>query len=153
MSAHYRSGSQSQHCADQVREDSEQRRGIREGVVAVLATAVLAGRTLRVMGSADQPHSFTYLPDYARAMIAAAADRAAWGSVLHAPTVPSWLVRAGALVPGTLRELNETLYQFTGPFVMDSSASEGHLGLSPTPLEEAVRDTLAWWRADFAARS
>lgn len=178
MSAHYRSGSQSQHRADQVREGSEQRRGIREGVVAVLATAVLAGRTVRVMGSADQPHSFTYLPDYARAMIAAAADRAAWGSVLHAPTgpalsqralitafadaagtraqvgtVPSWLVRAGALVPGTLRELNETLYQFTGPFIMDSSASEGRLGLSPTPLEEAVRDTLAWWRAQLAARA
>lgn len=131
---------------------------------------VLAGRRVRVLGSADVPHSFTYMPDYARAMIAAAEHPAARDTVLHAPTgpaltqralvaafaaaagvparvgtVPSWLVHAGARVPGTLRELDEMLYQFRSPFVMDSRHTQELLGLSPTPLQQAVQETLAWW--------
>lgn len=138
-----------------------------------MVPTVLAGRTVRVLGSADVPHSFTYVPDYARAMVAAAGRPDVWGSVLHAPTgpaptqrelvqafaeaagsrarvgtLPSRLVRAGAVVPGPLREMSEMLYQFTGPFVMDSSRTEALLGLAPTPLAEAVRATVAWWRAE-----
>lgn len=134
---------------------------------------VLAGRRVRVVGSADQPHSFTYVPDYARAMVAAAARPETWGSVLHAPTgpaptqrglvqafataagtrvrvgiIPPWVLRAGALVPGQLRELTETLYQFTAPFVMDSRRTQELLGLAPTPLEQAARETVGWWRAE-----
>ncbi len=140
-----------------------------------MVPVVLAGRTVRVLGSADQPHSFTYLPDYARAMVAAAETPATWGSVLHAPTgpaltqrelvhafadaagvrprvgtLPSWLLRAGAVVPGPMRELAEMLYQFTAPFVMDSRRTEALLGLSPTPREDAVRATVAWWRQEQA---
>lgn len=137
-----------------------------------LVPTVLAGRTVRVLGSADQPHSFTYVPDLAQAMIAAAGRPDTWGSVLHAPTgpaltqrelvsafaaaagtrarvgtLPGPLLRVGALFPGPLREVNETAYQFTAPFVMASSRSEALLGLSPTPLQVAVSQTVAWWRA------
>ena len=41
---------------------------------------LLAGRRLRPIGSADQPHSWTYLPDFARALAAAATTPAAWAS-------------------------------------------------------------------------
>lgn len=132
---------------------------------------VLAGRRLMVVGSADQPHSFTYVPDLAAAMIKAARDPALWNRVWHAPTgpavtqramaaafaaaagartprvaaVPGWALRAmGMLSPGT-RELAETLYQFERPFVMDSRASEAALGLQPTPLAQAAAATVAWW--------
>ena len=46
------------------------------------------GRTMRVIGSLDQPHSFTYVPDLAAAMIRAAATPDLWDSFLHAPTAP-----------------------------------------------------------------
>jgi nucleoside-diphosphate-sugar epimerase len=134
---------------------------------------VLAGKTLMVIGDAGLPHSFTYVPDLARAMITAALDRTRWNRVWHAPTgpalsqremasafaaaagvpvprvaaVPGWVLRAmGVVSPGT-RELAETLYQFERPFVMDSSASEAALGLAPTPLSEAAAATVAWWGA------
>lgn len=133
---------------------------------------VLAEKTVRVVGSADQPHSFTYVPDYAAAMIAAAGDESLWDRVLHAPTGPALTQRemaeafataAGApsakvaalprrlmkglgLVMPSIRELNELEYQFTAPFVMDSSVSEALLGFGPTPLDEAARATVAWWR-------
>ncbi|MET1021703.1 MAG: NAD-dependent epimerase/dehydratase family protein [Arthrobacter sp.] len=134
---------------------------------------VLAGRSLMVIGGAGLPHSFTYVPDLAAAMIRAAQDQALWNKVWHAPTgpavsqwqmaeafaaaagvraprvsaIPGWAVRTmGVFSPG-VRELGETLYQFERPFVMDSRASEAALRLQPTPLAEAAAATVAWWRA------
>ncbi|MCB5293167.1 NAD-dependent epimerase/dehydratase family protein [Arthrobacter sp. SO3] len=133
---------------------------------------VLAGKSLLVIGNAGLPHSFTYVPDLAAAMIRAAQDPALWNRVWHTPTGPALSqrqiaeafaaaagVRAprvvaipgralrmmGMFSPG-MRELAETLYQFERPFVMDSRASEAALGLQPTLLTEAAAATVAWWR-------
>ena len=38
-------------------------------------------------------------------------------------------------------------FQFTAPFVLDSSRSEARLGLKPTPFDVAVEETVDWWRA------
>jgi nucleoside-diphosphate-sugar epimerase len=40
----------------------------------------------------------------------------------------------------------EMLYEFEEPFVVDSSKIERAFGLRPTPLDEALTDTAAWWR-------
>jgi len=137
---------------------------------------VMAGKKIRVIGSADQPHSFTYIPDLAAAMIAAAHNPELWNSVLHAPTgpaltqrkiaeafaraagaspakvgvLPAWVLDAAGKINTDSRELAEMNYQFTKPFVMDSSASEVLLGLSPTPLDQAAEATVAWWREEQA---
>jgi nucleoside-diphosphate-sugar epimerase len=142
-----------------------------------LVPTVLAGRTMRVLGSLDQPHSFTYVPDLAAAMIEAAARPELWNSFLHAPTaapvtqrrlvelvaqaggvpvprmsaIPPWVLRASGMVSREMRELAETAYMFTAPFVLDSSASEQRLGLSPTPVEAGLAATVAWWRAEEQA--
>jgi nucleoside-diphosphate-sugar epimerase len=137
-----------------------------------LVPTVLAGRTMRVLGSADQPHSFTYVPDLAAAMITAAGRTDLWNSFLHAPTapavtqrrlvelvaeaggvpvpkvssIPAGVLGAAGLVSRDMRELAETSYMFSRPFVMDSAASEQRLGLAPTPLTEGLAATVAWWR-------
>lgn len=137
-----------------------------------LVPTVLAGRTMRVVGSLDQPHSFTYVPDLAAAMVTAAGREDLWNSVLHAPTAPAVTQRelvagvaaaAGVRVPRTsaipvplmsavglvsreMKELAETGYMFSRPFVMDSSASQERLGLAPTDLATGLAATVAWWR-------
>ena len=137
-----------------------------------LVPTVLAGRTMRVLGSLDQPHSYTYVPDLAAAMVTAASRPDLWNSFLHAPTAPALtqrrlveLVAAAGDVPvprmsalpapvlralGTvsrdMRELAETSYMFARPFVLDSTASEQRLGLAPTPLENGIKATVGWWR-------
>jgi nucleoside-diphosphate-sugar epimerase len=137
-----------------------------------MVPTVLAGRTMRVLGSLDQPHSFTYVPDLAAAMVVAASREDLWNSFLHAPTAPALTQRrlveltaeaAGvpvprmAAIPGPvlglsglvsrdMRELAETSYMFTAPFVLDSSASEQRLGLAPTPMDGGLAATVAWWR-------
>lgn len=66
---------------------------------------LLTGKRVRVLGDADQLHSFTYVPDLAAAMITAAGDAGTWGTVLHAPTGPALtqrrLVEALAAAAGT----------------------------------------------------
>jgi nucleoside-diphosphate-sugar epimerase len=142
-----------------------------------LVPTVLAGRTMRVLGSPDQPHSFTYVPDLAAAMITAAGRPELWNSFLHAPTappvtqrqlvelvaaaggvpaprtssIPPWVLRASGVVSREMRELAETSYMFTAPFVLDSNASEARLGLSPTPLTDGLARTVAWWRTQDEA--
>lgn len=137
-----------------------------------MVPTILAGKTMRVVGSLDQPHSFTYVPDLAAAMIKAAATPELWNTVLHAPTVepvtqrelieayaaaagvpvpkmsaiPAWLLRLVGVFTGETRELAETSYMFTKPFVLDSTHSEDLLGLSPTPLEVSAKATVDWWR-------
>jgi nucleoside-diphosphate-sugar epimerase len=105
-------------------------------------------------------------------MIRAAATPELWDSFLHAPTappvtqreliervattggvpvprmaaIPTWTMKAIGVVSRSTRELAETGYMFDRPFVLDSSASEARLDLSPTPLETGLKETVAWWR-------
>jgi nucleoside-diphosphate-sugar epimerase len=141
-----------------------------------MVPVLLKGKSLQVIGRTDQPHSFTYVPDLAAAMITAGRNPELWNTVLHAPTgpalsqqelatafttaaelpavklgaIPGWLLKTLGLAPGTMRELAELRYQFERPFIMDSSASQARLGLEPTPLAEAAAATVAWWRAESA---
>ncbi|MET3719967.1 MULTISPECIES: NAD-dependent epimerase/dehydratase family protein [unclassified Arthrobacter] len=138
-----------------------------------MVPAVLAGKKVWVIGSADQPHSFTYVPDLAAAMIHAAQSPSLWNKVWHTPTAPAvtqrqlatafteaggagkpklgtmpgWAFRTMGVFSKDLRELAETMYQLEQPYVMDSAASQSALGLRPTPLPEAAAATVAWWQA------
>ncbi|MCA1984633.1 NAD-dependent epimerase/dehydratase family protein [Nocardioides nematodiphilus] len=133
---------------------------------------ILAGKRVNTIGRVDLPHSWTYVPDLAAAMIRAADDESLWNTVLHAPTaapatqremaglfaeaaglaapkiggIPGWLMRAIGVVHRGTRELAEMTYQFERPYVLDSSASEARLGLAPTPLEVGTKATVAAWR-------
>lgn len=133
---------------------------------------IAAGRPMQVVGRADRPHSFTYVPDLAAAMIAASDKPTVWNRVWHAPTgpaltqrelagafanaagaraprvtaIPGWALKSMGVFSPDMREIAETLYQFQRPFVMDSTASQAALGLAPTPLHEAAAATIAWWR-------
>jgi nucleoside-diphosphate-sugar epimerase len=129
--------------------------------------AALEGKTVRVIGDAHQPHTWTDVHDMGRALVATAGDESALGRVWHAPSnpprtqaeavndvlasvgrppvtvkaYPRWVVRGFGLVNSQMRELEETEYQFTRPYVMDSSAITAELGLAPTPWDEVCRRT------------
>lgn len=130
--------------------------------------AVLAGRRCRVMGSPDQPHSWTSTVDVVALAVAAAADGSAHGRAWHVPTAPPRTQRqaladlaqlAGAPEPkvsgtapallravGTLapyvREVAGTVYQFTDPFVIDDSAAREQFGLQPQPWSRTLQRVL-----------
>ena len=57
--------------------------------------------------------------------------------------VPNALLALASPFVPILRELRETLYQFTSPYVLDSSAITEAFGLEPTPWDEVCRRTAA----------
>lgn len=149
-------------------------------VSMLILPKVLANSTVWVLGATDQPHSFTYVPDLARTMIAAA-DRvkelAPEGDrVIFAPTaapltmaemtakvaaaagvatpkvrpLPAWLVKSLGLVVPDMREMADVLHQWTAPYVLDTTAAEAELGFGPTPIDEAVAATVEWGKAEAA---
>ncbi|GIG22865.1 NAD-dependent epimerase [Cellulomonas chitinilytica] len=130
---------------------------------------LLAGKVVRTVVAVDQPHSWTYLPDFAHAMVAAGATAEAWGSAWHVPTaepltfrelagrfaaaagapeprmrpVPPAALRALGLVSPLIREIAAVSDHFSAPFVMSTEASQKVLGTTATPWSVAVTDTLA----------
>ncbi len=129
---------------------------------------LLAGKVARPIVAVDQPHSWTYLPDFARALVAAGTTPDAWGRAWHVPTaepltfrelgsrvaaaagapaarvrpVPSGIVRALGRVSPLIREVVAVSDHFTEPFVMDTAASSRMLGVTATPWDQAIAETL-----------
>lgn len=138
---------------------------------------VLAGRSVRVIGSADQPHTWTHPADVATLAVTVAVDERAWGRPWHVPSsatrtqreavddlarvagvapvpvgvLPRPALWAAGLFSPTVRELAETRYQFEGPFVLDDSAARSTFGLEPTPWDEVLERTVESYRAPATA--
>lgn len=114
----------------------------------------------------DAPHSWTYVNDAARTLVAATGHEEAWGRAWHVPSVSALPARqltthlaslAGAPAPQLARisaeelrqiglrdsvmaEVSEMLYLFEHPFIMDSSRTEQTFNLHPGPLDQALTE-------------
>jgi nucleoside-diphosphate-sugar epimerase len=130
----------------------------------VLVKPLLAGKRAYVPAALDVPHSWTSITDVATTLIAAATTEQAWGCAWLVPTNPPLTVReistrfttlahapapkltslpyavlwTGGLFSPTLRELRITNYQWTRPFVVDSTYTEQTFRLTPTPIDQAL---------------
>ena len=129
---------------------------------------VRAGKSVQVIGNPDVAHSWTAVADVARTLVELGSNPAALGRAWHVPTaapvtqrelihhfcaeagvepvkvssIPSPVFRLLGLFVPAMGELREVSYQFTEPFVVDSSDAENKLGLSPTPLAETIREAV-----------
>ena len=133
--------------------------------------AALRDKPARVLGDPDQPHSYSYTADIARTLAAVGTRPDVIGEIFHAPnaparttrqiidlvadaldttievrTAPTVVLRLLGLRNPTMRELVEMLYEFTQPFIVDSTKASEQLGLEPTPLDQALRETIDWFR-------
>ncbi|MFD4786100.1 NAD-dependent epimerase/dehydratase family protein [Streptomyces sp. NPDC058459] len=153
--------------------------GVTDGghLAARVVPRLLRGKSVSTLGDPDTPHSWTYVPDVARALVEVAGEERAWGRAWHIPTqppvstrdmadrlaaaagrspvavrrVPPPVLGAASLFSPLLRELREVRYQFDRPFVIDASAYEAEFEVRATPVDEQVEATLEWWRERLAA--
>jgi nucleoside-diphosphate-sugar epimerase len=133
----------------------------------------IAGRSVALPATLDQPRSWSYVDDVARGLIALADRAEAGGQIWHLPTaeprtgetflrlvfnaagrrpkmrsLPAPAVRAAALINPMARELSETLYQFQDPFILDWTKYERAFGpAKSTPHPDAIQRTIAWYRS------
>lgn len=138
----------------------------------LVAGRIVRGRSARFVVPTRSPHTFTYVPDVAATIVAAAATATGWGRVWHVPSppaltprqavidlcdvagvapvrieeVPWWLLRAAGLAIPLLRELAETRYQFSAPYLLDSSATVEELGVTATPWRQALTAVIQGYR-------
>jgi nucleoside-diphosphate-sugar epimerase len=133
---------------------------------------VVKGGPARLLPGVDEPHSLTYVGDFARALVdVALAPDDAFGRSWHVPNAPAKSVRevvqtlftlAGrepkmSVMPGfmltalgwfspLMREIGEMRGNLEKPYLVDSSAFEARFGWKATPLAEGLERTLAWYR-------
>jgi nucleoside-diphosphate-sugar epimerase len=138
----------------------------------------LAGKGASFGGKLDLPHTATYIEDFGRALVILGEREEALGRAWHVPNdrpqitqrqfaemvfaetghpvkasgMGKTMMRIGGLfIPGA-RETVEMMYEFEKPFVVDSSQFERTFGVKATPIEEAVKATVAWYRAHPQAK-
>jgi nucleoside-diphosphate-sugar epimerase len=140
--------------------------------------AALRGETVDVIGDVTMPHTYGYVPDIARGLVILGQRDEALGEVWHLPgpetvTTREFLTMVFAesgrapdvrrVGKGTLRllgffkpqvrELVEMMYQFEEPFVVDHTKFVEAFGDIATPLTDAIRTTVEWFREREAAAS
>lgn len=133
--------------------------------------AALAGKAVQLLGNIDLPHSYSYIGDVARGLAAlgerAEATGRAWllpvappatqramarligeqiGRDVRIQALPKLAIQAFGLVDSFMREFVEMFYQYTEAQIVDSRAFEQAFGLTATPLDEALRATIEWYR-------
>jgi nucleoside-diphosphate-sugar epimerase len=134
---------------------------------------LLKGKPAQIAGSASIPHTFTYAPDFGRALVILGERDDADGQAWHVPNdmpriTQGEMIRMiaeemggkariqaagkimmsliGLFVP-EVKESVEMMYEFEKPFVVDSSKFEKTFGMKATPMSEAIKETVAWYKS------
>ncbi|HEX2997542.1 MAG TPA: hypothetical protein VHP14_22155, partial [Anaerolineales bacterium] len=134
---------------------------------------LLRGKPAQLIGRTDLPHSHTYVKDFGRALVIlgerAEADGQAWHVPNDQPTMSQGdlvrmfaeaadveprvssmgklMISIGGLFIPEARETLEMMYEFEKPFIIASSKFEKTFGMKATPMREAIRETVNWYRS------
>lgn len=133
---------------------------------------LLAGKPAQVIGRLDLPHTYTFLRDFGRALVILGERDEADGQVWHVPndqpritqgemvklfaeaagvepkmtSMGRLMMWMGGLFIPEAKESFEMLYEFDQSFVVDSSKFETAFGVKATPIREAMKETVDWFR-------
>lgn len=147
--------------------------GVNSTLGEFLFDAAVRGKTTRWLGSLDVPHAVSYLEDMAVGLATLGERDEADGQIWHLPVnatltgrdfltavwqavgqpakigcVGHMTIRIGGIFSPRTRELNETVYQWERPFLVDDSKWQRAFGpYQPVPFAEAVERTLTWFRS------
>lgn len=127
-----------------------------------------AGKPVEMFGDPDQLHAYSFTPDVARGLAILGTRPEAAGRAFHLPAawtgtsreliarcgevigqpgsvraIPGWALAALGLVSPQMRAIREMLYQYERPYVLDDRRFRTTFGVSATPIDDAIRATLA----------
>ncbi len=141
-----------------------------------LLRQLVAGKPAQVLFDPELPHTYHYSHDVAAGLATLGLDEGSDGlwmlpcaparpsrelvgllaaalgrSGAKISRMPPLLFRSLAFVVPLLRELQEMMYQFEEPFVVDDARFRARFGAAATPLETGAAETAAWARATLGA--
>lgn len=134
---------------------------------------VLAGQPANYPGSLSVAHSWSYIGDVAKTLVAVSRYERSWGRAWHVPSTSTTSVRelterlaelAGIPRPklsqmlfdelnrlaandSIIAEIPEMLYLDTKPFILDSTRTEQTFGLKPTPIDNVLAETIQYFNS------
>ena len=147
--------------------------GAKNGIPNALVFDPLSkGDKAMCLVSDSLPHSYTYVPDAAQALLQLVETPSAWNQTWHLPTAPDpitgrqfivaaaeamgvapkyrvlsrGMVKLAGIFNPTIREVHEMLYQNDSPYIFDSSKYGHAFGFSGTPYAEGIRATAASYK-------
>ena len=133
---------------------------------------MLNGKAAGLVGDMDAPHTHTFINDFGKALVVLGerpeADGQAWhvpndnprvsqremakmiaeemGIPLKASAMGKTMMTIGGLFIPEAKEMVEMMYEFEKPFIVDSSKFETTFGMKATPMREAIKETVAWYK-------
>jgi nucleoside-diphosphate-sugar epimerase len=133
--------------------------------------AVLSGKPLNLLGNIDLPHTYTYIKDFAAALVNLSSHQESFGQVWHIPNAATITTRqfvsivekqinkqvkiraAGkfmvsflGLFNPILREAKEMMYEWEQPYIVEHKKYADRFGDDNTPHEIAIHETIEWYR-------
>ena len=133
----------------------------------------LAGKPAQLVGDPDEPHTYTFIDDFAAGLVTLGQREEALGHVWHIPSAetittrrfvdmvfaqlgrparmrptPRVAISLLALFSPSMAAVKETMYQSEDPWVVDDSKFVRAFGARTTPHEKAIEQTLAWFRSN-----
>lgn len=134
---------------------------------------LVAGKAALTPYPPDNPHDFTYVPDFARALVSLIdAPDDAYGQAWHVPNAPTrtlrqiialaaarigvearvtvlprWLAAVAGLFNRELAEIAEMRFQWERPYLVDSSKFAARFWSDATPFENGLDATIAAYRS------
>ena len=137
---------------------------------------IFANKPGECIGDPDQRHTYSFAPDVAAGLVALGldprGDGQAWmlpalpaestravvarmggvlGRTVEVSAIPGFAMRLMGLFSRPMRELAEMRYQWQQPFVVDDARFRETFGVSATPWDRAISETMAWAGARYAA--
>ncbi|SRR6266498_755763 len=133
---------------------------------------LLRGRSAQLIGRLDLPHSHTYIRDFGTALVILGEHDEADGQAWHVPndqpmmsqgelvrifaeeagvepkisSMGKLMMAIGGLFIPEAKETVEMMYEFEKPFIVDSRKFEKTFEMKATPIREAIRETVNWYK-------
>lgn len=134
---------------------------------------LLNGKPARLIGNIDLPHTHTYIPDFGKALVTLGERSESDGQAWHVPNdIPQvtqremvmmiaeeagvelkmnkmgrLMMAIGGLFIPEAKETLEMMYEFEKPFIVDSGKFEKTFGIKATPMREAIKETVKWFKS------
>lgn len=127
---------------------------------------IMKSKAAMVVGDPSKKHSWSYIPDIAKTLVAASQYQGEWNRVWHVPSgeprsrveiqnelnalsssrgkllvVPQFLLKLMGVFSPLYRQVYASSYQFTNEFVIDSAETQKALNVTATPWNEALEAT------------
>ena len=128
-------------------------------------------KTVLLSGKIELPHTFTYINDFAQAIVNVGSAADTFGQLWHAPNataisidkwihlfqlysgekveirlLPKFVVRMAGMFNSLIREFYELAYQFEYPYLVDHSKYTNRFGDHATSPSVIVKEIVQWYK-------